>query len=123
MDKADALEKIMPAEKNFGSVVVKINVYPANRDNETQADLFYRAFQGNSAVSYTQHLDTVFGPMDFIVCKKDAAQFFNDQMDDINGNKTILYQDVAKDVFDSKPGVFFCTEAHGSLSKPLGEWP
>ena len=123
MDKADALTKILPNEKNFGNVTMKINVYPANRDSETRADLFARAFAGNPVVSYTHHAETVFGPMDYVVCDSAAAQFFNDQMDDINGLKTMLYQDIAKEVFGDEARVFFCTEADPSLAKPLGEWP
>lgn len=44
-------------------------------------------------------------------------------MDDINGNKSMLFQDIAKDVFGNKHSVFYCTEASDELSKPLGEWP
>ena len=125
MDKADALAKLMPTEKTFGNVTLKIGVYPANRENETMADLFYRAFVGNNAVAYTHHADTIFGPMDYIVCKRDIAQFFNDQMDDINGVKSMLYADLAKDVFETKAGVYFCTDVKpmSDLAKPLGEWP
>jgi hypothetical protein len=57
------------------------------------------------------------------VFEKKVVQFFNDQLDDINGNKSTLYQDIAKDVFEKHEGVYFCTAADGKLSKPLGEWP
>ena len=32
-----------------------------------------------------------------------------DQLDDINDNKSMLYQDIANDVLDEKDGVFYCT--------------
>mgnify|MGYP006958177364 CR=1 FL=1 len=53
-----------------------------------------------------------------------VVQFYNDQMDDINGNKSTLFQDIAGDVFGYDHGVFYCTEAGARhLAKPLGEWP
>ncbi len=31
------------------------------------------------------------------------------QLDDINGYKSTLYQDIAKDMLGEKDGVFYCT--------------
>jgi len=125
LDKADALEKIMPAEKNFGNVLVKINVYPANHEEDTAADLFARAFDGNPVVKYTHHAETIMGNFNYVVCRRDIIQFFNDQLNDINGNKSMLIQDVMNDVFGDKASAFFCTDTgrNSNLSKPLGEWP
>ena len=121
--KADALTQLLPAEKTFGNVTLKITVIPANEANISKADLLAEAFDGNPALSYIQHVDAVIGSFDYAVFQNVVVQYFNDDLSDINGLKSTLYQDIAKDVFGEDAGVFFCTEAPTTLSKPLGEWP
>ena len=120
--KSDALTQLLPTEKEFGNVKLKITVVPAN-DADLPSSLFAEAFYGNPVVKEIDDYDTVLGHMSFVVFEKKVVQFFNDQLDDINGNKSTLYQDIAKDVFEKHEGVYFCTAADGKLSKPLGEWP
>ena len=121
--KADALTQLLPAEKTFGNVMLKITVIPANDLEVSKADLIAEAFDGNPALSYVQHVDAVIGAFDYAVFQNKVVQFFDDNLSDINGNKSTLYQDIAKDVFGTDAGVFFCTEAPVCLTKPLGEWP
>ena len=120
--KADALTQLFPTEKEFGNVKMKIKVIPANLGTN-YSQLFADAFYGNSAVKEIDNFDTVFGPMSYVVFNREVVQFYNDQMDDINGNKSTLYQEIAKDVFEDHQGVYFCTDAPAKLQKPLGEWP
>lgn len=120
-DKADALSKLLPTEKQFGNVTLKIIVIPANKDLQA-VDLFEIAFRGNPALAYTFAADTPLGHAEYAIFKKQVVQFFNDQLDDVRGIKSTLYQDIAKDVFEGS-GVFFCTDAPDFLGKPLGEWP
>lgn len=120
--KADALTKLLPAEKEFGNVKIKISVIPANA-GPSDYQLFADAFYGNPVVKEIDNFDTVFGNMSYVVFQNKVVQFFNDQMDDINGNKSTLFQEIAKEVFGETKGVFFCTEAPVNLTKPLGEWP
>ena len=93
------------------------------------ADLFKAAFEGNPALSY---IHTVEGPFAFnatyIVFKNKVVQFFNDSLDDVNGMKSTLYQEIAKEIFGDNVGIYFCTDApeielENSVGKPLGEWP
>ncbi len=121
--KADALAQLLPAEKAFGNVTLKIAVIPANDEGVSKAELIAEAFDGNPALSYIQHVDAVIGSFDYAVFENKVVQYFNDDLSDLNGLKSTLYQDIAKDVFGEDAGVFFCTEAPASLSKPLGEWP
>ncbi len=121
--KADALTQLLPAEKTFGNVTLKITVIPANDLEISKADLIAEAFDGNPALSYVQHVDAVIGAFDYAVFQNRVVQFFDDNLSDINGNKSTLYENIAKDVFGENVGVFFCTEAPVSLTKPLGEWP
>ena len=122
-DKAAALTKLLPEKKEFGNVVLNIEVVPANNDEKSMADLFAQAFYGNPVLTMVQTYDTPFGKFSYAVFYKEVVQFYNDQMDDINGNKSMLLQDIAKDVFGTDTGLFYCTDAPQKLSKPLGEWP
>ena len=121
--KADALTQLLPVEKTFGNVTLKVTVIPANEMTVSKADLLSEAFDGNPALSYIQHVDAVIGSFDYAVFQNRVVQYFNDDLSDINGLKSTLYQDIAKDVFGEDAGVFFCTEAPANLAKPLGEWP
>ena len=123
--KADALAKLLPSEKTFGNVVVKISVVPANDGKEeTKASLIEEAFSGNPALRYIYNAQTPFGEFDYVVFEARVVQYFNDDMRDLNGNKTTLYQELAKDIIGEEPNLCFCTEALAkSLQKPLGEWP
>lgn len=120
--KADALTQLLPAEKTFGNVTLKVTVIPANDTTVSKADLIAEAFDGNPALSYVQHVDAVMGAFDYAVFQNKVVQFFDDNLADINGNKSTLYENIARDVFNDL-GVFFCTEAPVGLTKPLGEWP
>ena len=122
-DKASALEKLIPAQKVFGNVTVNIEVIPPNVEEMTKEELFQKAFSGNPALSYTASYNTPFGHVTYIVFQNKVVQFFNDQMNDINGNKNTLLQDIAPEVFGTEHAVYYCTEAPVKLSKPLGEWP
>lgn len=123
--KVDALAKLLPAEKQFGNVTVKISVVPANDgEEETKAKLIEEAFSGNPALRYIYNAQTPFGDFDYVVFEGRVVQYFNDDMRDINGNKSTLYQDLAKEIIGEEANLCFCTEAIAkSLQKPLGEWP
>jgi hypothetical protein len=120
-DKADALKQILPVSKSFGNVAVKISIIPANQLTNNKLELFERAFKGNGAfVSVTKNEKTGF---EFVIFKSKVVQFFNDDLTDVNGLCSTLYQNIAKDIFLSFPGINFCTEAEPGLNTPLGEWP
>lgn len=106
--KADAIAAIIPDKKEFGNVTVNLVVVPSNEGR--QIDKFRCAFEGNPAVSYVRTVQSPYvPPVDFVVFRNKVVQFYNDEICDINGNKTTLYQDIAKDIFDDA-GVFFCTD-------------
>lgn len=122
-DKATALAKLLPEKKEFGNVALSIEIIPANQNEDPIDQVFAKAFLGNPVLSTVASIDTPFGNVSYAVFQKKVVQFFNDQMDDINGNKSMLFQDIAKDVFGTDHKIYFCTEAFGDLAKPLGEWP
>ena len=78
-----------------------------NEDPSVES-VFADAFAGNPAVYSIETRRLLAGEATYVVFKPEVVQFFNDDFSDIDGKKSTLYQDIAKDVF--KDGcVFFCT--------------
>lgn len=103
--KADALTRLLPSVYKIGRVDIKVRVVSSS---PYTIDLFRRAFAGNSAVSRIKMDARGF---DYVVFNRDVVQFYNDDVSDINGNETTLYEDIARDIFKEKAGgIFFCTE-------------
>ena len=120
--KADAMYIVLPTEKSFGGVVVKINVVPANKTNlrrtrgTTYEDLFYK----NPIVDDIVTIEGVMtNPITYIIFKKEVVQYYNDSLSDAHGLCSTLYQDIAKRVLDADEGIFFCTnDTMGSFKIP-----
>ena len=107
-EKADALAQLLPTEKVFGNITVKVSVIPANLKSPSRLQLFQKAFEGNPAFAYIHESSGVFD-FNYVVFKAKVVQYESDNTGDLNGLTSTLYQDIAKDLFDV-PGVFFCTE-------------
>ena len=134
--KADALARLLPDEKKFGNVTLTINVIPANgfvdATNET-ADVFQAAFKGNDAFSFAKCIKGVFAnDLTYVVFKNKVVQYFNDDLGDIYGQRSTLYENIARNLFGVVEGVFFCTDLPEGTGTPygrqksccpLGEWP
>ncbi len=109
--KAEALTELLPTEKTFGDVTLKIEVIPANIIKEDKLALFKAAFEGNPVFSYACGGEGVFkDAFKYVVFKNKVVQYFNDDLRDVNGNRSTLYQELAKDVFGEEGGVSFCTD-------------
>lgn len=135
--KAAALTQLMPSEREFGNVVLRITIVPANNNVglpkfSNKASVYNAAFNGNGAFAFTKQVTGIFSnDLVYVVFKNKVVQFFNDDLSDIYGQCSTLYQNIAKDVFNDAEGVFFCTDAeepvYGTLradvASPLGEWP
>lgn len=106
--KADALMVLLPTEKHFGNETVKITVVPAN-DHESAISLYQRAFAGNPALSFIEETEGPFKAA-YAVFAKRVVQFPADNIGDIYGNITTLYQNIAEDVLVRNDGEFFCTD-------------
>ena len=97
-DKNAALQRLLPSEKSFGNITLKIIVDGpiSNIAFPTQKDLF------------------------------DTAFIFNDNLNDCHGLISTLYQDIAAEIFEDANlnGVYYNTDVErGALGMPLGEWP
>lgn len=110
--KADALAKLLPTEKQFGNITLKIAVIPANAI-ESKEKLFRDAFFGNEAVTdiWTAPMDvTQTNPITYVIFEKEVVQYYNDNLGDAHGNRNTLYEEIAREIFDDHNGIFFCTD-------------
>ena len=111
--KAEALSKLLPTEKVFGNIKLSISVIPANENSDDPIKLFRDAFYGNEAVSdiWTAPIEvTQTNPLTYIMFKKEVVQYYDDDLGDAHGNRNTLYQDLAKEIFENHPGIYFCTD-------------
>ena len=123
-NKAEALRGLLPYEKSFGNVSVKINVVPNEIVPDTDKHVIEEAFTGNEALSYIRVVEAPGEPFIYVVFKKEVVQYFNDDFTDLHGVCSTLYQTLADEIFEKVPNnVFFCTDTGTvSLGMPLGEW-
>lgn len=119
--EAAALMELLPTEKQFGAVTLKITVIPANVNplkllavedvTETPSQLYRVALKNNDAVAYITEVKGIFNnPITYVVFKKEVIQYFNDSLGDANGVCSTLMQEIAKDVFVNQTGIYFCTD-------------
>lgn len=119
--KAAALQKLLQTEKDFGGVKLLISVIPSNSliearmndisDRMSIEDMYIAAFNGNPVFSFVRTVEGVFGfTAAYVVFAKIVLQFFDDNLSDIHGMKSMLAENVARDIFNVPNGVFFCTD-------------
>ena len=97
--------------KAFGNVTLKIFVIPANRLRENKIEIYKAAFEGNPIVSRIETVtDSAWTYFNYIVFRKEVVQYYNDDLGDIDGIHSTLYQEIAKDVLEGGTGIYFCTE-------------
>ena len=111
-DKADALTQLLPDHYDLGSVTVNVEVVPDNGFDNARSSLFVRAFANNPVMSRIVTLGEVFtNPITYVVFRKEVVQFWNDNLGDLHGNVSTLYQDLAGDVLGDQDGILYCTES------------
>ena len=129
--KAAALTELLPQEYVFGSVTLHVTIVPSNRDRfgfgiphfESPANLFEAAFDGNKALSFTKTLVGVFEhPLTYVVFKNEVVQYWNDDLGDIFGQCSTLFQELAKNIFGDVIGVCYCTDKPNSIYTMTVPW-
>ena len=110
--KAEAIEALVKS-KTFGNIEVKIDVIPANPENMTKIDLVKAAFEGNPILEKIESGTLFDQPISYVVLKKEVVQYFNDDLSDINGVCSTLFQDLAKEIIGEEESVYFCTSTNG----------
>ena len=119
-EKADVLSQLLPTKKMFGRVGLDIQVVPANDKKystevpeKVDAEMFEKAFKGNPVFSYAKNFRNLFQfEATYVVFVPDVVQFYTDDISDINGIKSTLYEDIARDIFEDIP-VNFNTDLVG----------
>lgn len=128
-DKAEALRRLIPNEKIFGNVSLKLGIDgpTTNIAFPTNEALMKTAFSRNPALSFVQSIEGIVSAFTYVVFKNTVVQFFNDNLKDIHGIVSTLYEDIAREVFaDAKVNlnnVAYNTDIEHKIGKPLGEWP
>ena len=112
--KADALSKVLPRVKNFGNVDITINIIPGNArvSGETSEDFFKTLFKGNPVVDEVRTVTLLLqAKFTYVIFRNEVVQFYNDNLSDINGNKSTLYEDIAREILEipAEHEVSFCT--------------
>lgn len=111
-EKAGAIEKLLPATKEFGNVTVtiKVEVFVGDAE-EKKSDIISKAFCGNpifKGIETNQMLNCA-----FCVFKKEVVQFYTDDLSTPDGFRSTLYEEVARDVFgipdEDNERVYFST--------------
>ena len=131
--KAFAIDRLLPDEVEYGNVILEVKVIPGNKasseeipENPTNDWLFNTAFKNSPVFAYTKTISGLFSnDLTYVVFKNRVVQFFNDNLNDIHGLVSTLYQEIANDVFsDELNGVCYCTDVEERVfGLPLGEWP
>lgn len=123
-NKAEALSKLLIPEKTFGDTKITVTVVPANGQNartqvqfadlcdkEEYAQIYDYALAYNRLFYMTKQISGLLGfDVTYVVFCKKVLQYYTDDLGDLNGMKSTLAENVARDIFVSHPGVFFCTD-------------
>ena len=122
-DKAEALTQILNPEKTFGETTVKVTVIPANtmsREIKLMMKSMIEAEEFDRVIRIALDCNGLFcdvcvikGLLGFnaiyVLFNKNVVQYYNDNIGDLHGVKSTLAEDIARDIFVSRPGVFYCT--------------
>ena len=118
-NKAAALDVLIVKEKDFGSTKLNVTIMPPNNtqlnltktaNNVKPSMLFRAALVGNGNYDYVEEVIGIFtSPIYYVVFTKEVVQYFTDDLGDINGIKSTLSQEIAKNIFVTLDGVHYCT--------------
>ena len=109
-DKYDALKRLLPESKIFGSAELQIEL-SARQNERSYRELFNAALSGNSCFSRAVEACAMGGLWTYVEFKPDVAQYMDDNLGDLNGMTSALYADLARDLFgEVAPGVFLSTD-------------
>ena len=118
--KADAIAYLMPEERVFGNISLKIEVIPANKLNgrkralseyEFKAfqDVFEAAFYKNPAFVFAEEVYLQTNMLCYVVFNKTVVQYFSDDLGSCFGLSSTIYEQLARDIFKPLDGVYYCT--------------
>lgn len=122
-EKAEAIAQLMPDSIEYGNVKTAIEVIPANGELKllnvgqlNYVNVFETAFKDNPAFSFTKKVQGILSnSITYIVFKNKVVQYFNDDLGDVYGQCSTLYQDIARRIFKGIEGVFYSTDVERSM--------
>lgn len=116
-EKADALTRLLPDSYELGNIALNVIIIYYPNGEPSRQKLFEKAFEDNPIVG---EIMTGRNPITkddvFVVFTPEIVQYHNDNLFDINGLKTTVYEEIARDVFNV-PGVWFNTEKKVEVSE------
>ena len=126
--KAEALTNVLPTEKQYGNITLRVTVIPSNDTAVGDIPIIksdiLQALSGNPIVEDFKVVTGIFAnDIIYVVFRKEVVQYFNDNLGDANGNCSTLYQDIAKRIFNEIPGVYFCTSEDDYEIAIIPDWP
>ena len=108
--KAEALSELLPQELSFGGVEWTLKIIPANLKHDRVSLL-------SAALKNNPHFQEVIlpqgegdRPFTYFIFDKYVAQYYNDDLGDAYGYRSLLYADLAKELFGTDQGIRFCTD-------------
>ena len=132
VDKAEAIAQLMYDKIEYGNVKITVEVIPANGELKllnvgdlNYVNVFETAFKGNPAFSFVRKVQGILSnSITYVVFQNKVVQYFNDDLGDVYGQCSTLYQDIANRIFKDLDGVFYCTdvEAVKKLSNSLADY-
>lgn len=116
LDKANALSRLLPVEKQFGNVTLEITIVAPNIECATKADLISQAFRDNPVFKGMKSMDMPGGvEASFALFKKEVVQYNADDISDWYGHHSTLYQDIAKEILGEEANLHYCTEQYDEV--------
>lgn len=103
--KFEALRKLLPVRKDFGSVEIAIYIYDMENDKKNDIEVFKDLFRDNPIVSNYEEVKLPDGSeRDFVCFRPEVIQFFDDDISDCYRNYNGLAEDIARAVFGDRAG-------------------
>ena len=103
--KFEALRKLLPVRKVFGSITVAIYIYDMENDEKNDIEMFKDLFRDNPIVSNYEKVKLPDGSERNFVCfEPQVIQFFDDDISDCYGNYNGLAENIARAVFGDRAG-------------------
>jgi hypothetical protein len=98
--KADAISKLLPAQKEFGVLKLDIEVVPSN-DEPSEEDVYRAAFHGNAAFCEVAEGYGPAGDVSYALFAPDTVQLREDDISEFGGLTTLTYAQLAESVLDA----------------------
>ena len=106
IDKANALEVLLPKEKVFGNVTLTVTVIPANKPTDIP-NAVEAAFKGNPIYMGTRSYQINGATFSYALFTDKAAHYYSDDISEYNGKTAALYNSIAKDVIGPVENINF----------------